>query len=78
MDFIPGNSLPSKYSNIAPPPVETWLTLLAKLNKFIAATLSPPPTREKALFFVAFTIALATDIVPLKITHFKNTHWSIP
>ena len=46
MDFIPGNSLPSRNSKKDPPAVETKLKFLDKLNLFIAATVSPPPTTE--------------------------------
>ena len=40
----PGQSLPSRYSRLAPPPVEQWVTLWATLNFFAAVAVSPPPT----------------------------------
>ena len=40
---IPGNSLPSKNSKEAPPPVDTWVILSPNPNWFTAAALSPPP-----------------------------------
>ena len=50
MAAIPGNSIPSIYSNMAPPPVDTYDTLSANLYLFIAATESPPPINENAPF----------------------------
>ena len=47
-----------------PAAVETKLTFPANPNWLMAATLSPPPTREKAPFFVACAIALAITRVP--------------
>src|ERR1017187_8713706 len=40
----PGSSLPSRYSRVAPPPVETWLILSATPAWSRAAARSPPPT----------------------------------
>lgn len=45
MAFIPGRTLPSRSSSIAPPPVETKLTLLARPAWLMADTESPPPIR---------------------------------
>ena len=39
-----GSSLPSMYSSVAPPPVETWEKPESP-SESIAATVSPPPTK---------------------------------
>src|SRR5205823_2285155 len=44
----PGNSLPSMYSSVAPPPVETCENRPASPRASTAAAASPPPTREYA------------------------------
>ena len=41
---MPGSSLPSRNSRLAPPPVETWVNLSASFSSSTAATESPPPT----------------------------------
>ena len=40
---IPGKTLPSSNSKLAPPPVEIWLIWSAKPTFSTAATESPPP-----------------------------------
>src|SRR5262249_51754244 len=42
----PGNSLPSMYSSVAPPPVEMNVILSAKPSLRAAAAESPPPTTD--------------------------------
>src|SRR5207248_11442019 len=44
----PGRSLPSRYSRVAPPPVETCEYLPARPSASTAAAVSPPPTRVYA------------------------------
>src|SRR5690606_32501056 len=44
----PGSFRPSRNSSDAPPPVETWPNEDARPARLTAATLSPPPTTEKA------------------------------
>ena len=46
--FTPGSTLPSINSSMAPPPVETKLTLLPRPSWLTAATESPPPMSENA------------------------------
>src|ERR1700694_3139499 len=41
---MPGSSLPSRYSRVAPPPVETWEKRPERPSESMAATVSPPPT----------------------------------
>ena len=57
----PGRVLPSRSSNEAPPPVETWLTLSSRPNLAIAVAVSPPP-----MMVVASSSAKqsATPLVP--------------
>ena len=57
--------MPSKYSNIAPPPVDIKLTLSPKPDLLIAATESPPPINENAPFEVASATVFAMAKVPL-------------
>ena len=45
---MPGSSLPSRNSRLAPPPVETCVNLSASLSSSTAATESPPPTTTVA------------------------------
>lgn len=71
--MIPGNSLPSKNSSMAPPPVLTKLTFFANFNWLMAATESPPPTMVKPPFLVAAAHALATVLVPLANASISNT-----
>ena len=40
----PGSALPSRYSRVAPPPVETCEKRPARPSESTAATVSPPPT----------------------------------
>ncbi len=40
----PGRTLPSKSSKLAPPPVDTWLSLSETPNFSAAVAVSPPPT----------------------------------
>mmetsp|Transcript_25367 Transcript_25367/g.78092 ORF Transcript_25367/g.78092 Transcript_25367/m.78092 type:complete len:202 (+) Transcript_25367:568-1173(+) len=47
----PGNTLPSKSSKLAPPPVEMCDILSARPDLFTAATESPPPMMVTAPFF---------------------------
>src|SRR5712691_5223124 len=58
---MPGSSLPSRYSSVAPPPVETWENLPAMPSASIAATVSPPPTSVKP---PVAAIASPTAFVP--------------
>src|SRR5216683_5010837 len=44
----PGSSLPSRYSRVAPPPVETNENRPARPSASTAAAVSPPPTRVYA------------------------------
>ena len=66
----PGNTLPSKYSKEAPPPVEMWLIFSAKPSFSIAATESPPPTILTARLLAT---AFATASVPLQKASISNT-----
>src|SRR3970282_617570 len=66
----PGSDLPSKYSRLAPPPVETWDTASSRPNWRRAATESPPPTAVKA--DVSAT-ARATASVPARKASHSNT-----
>src|SRR5258708_17027406 len=43
----PGSCLPSRYSNVAPPPVETHEKRPVSPSASMAAAVSPPPAREK-------------------------------
>ncbi len=62
--LIPGRIFPSIASSKAPPPVDTYDTPFAKPNLLTQATESPPPTREKAPFLVASTMASPTEREP--------------
>src|SRR3954469_14110706 len=59
----PGRALPSRYSRLAPPPVEQCVTLSSTLNFFAAVAVSPPPTTVVAPDAVAFAIASAIAFV---------------
>ena len=54
---MPGISLPSRNSSVAPPPVETCEILSVRPVFLRAATESPPPTMETAPFSVALATA---------------------
>lgn len=41
--LIPGNSIPSRYSNDAPPPVEICVKSSSKPKEIAAVAESPPP-----------------------------------
>ena len=69
--FIPGNSLPSKYSNDAPPPVEMCVKSSSKPNEIAAAAESPPPIIVVASYNLA--IDSHTPIVPLAKLLNSNT-----
>lgn len=45
-----GNSLPSKSSKLAPPPVLTWLTLSSVPHFAAHVAVSPPPAKEMFTF----------------------------
>src|SRR2546425_3907769 len=57
----PGNSLPSRYSSVAPPPVETCEYRPASPSDSIAATVSPPPT---SVYAPDVAMASPTALVP--------------
>ena len=80
MPFIPGNSLPSRYSKNAPPAVETKLKSSKNFNiVYYGATVSPPPATEKIflpLFFLQFDFQFQNFL--LKIDIFKISSWTIP
>src|SRR5699024_1497547 len=60
--LIPGSSLPSRYSRLAPPPVEMWPNAASSKPRVrTAAAESPPPTTERPSIFVS---AAATARVP--------------
>src|SRR3954469_1843026 len=59
----PGRALPSRYSRLAPPPVEQCVTLSATLNFFAAVAVSPPPTTVVAPRAVACAIESAIALV---------------
>src|ERR1700694_676980 len=67
---MPGSSLPSKYSRVAPPPVEIWVILSAKPSLCAAAAESPPPTTESA---PESTIACPTSSVPAANASYSKT-----
>src|SRR3954470_13512596 len=69
----PGSTFPSKNSSDAPPPVETWLTLLATPAFLTADALSPPPITVVAPAAVALASASATASVPLAVASISNT-----
>ena len=54
---MPGRTLPSKNSRVAPPPVEIWEIWSDRPVFFRAAMESPPPTMEVAPFLVASATA---------------------
>src|SRR5438105_7068714 len=58
---IPGSSLPSRYSSVAPPPVDTCEKRRARPSDSIAATVSPPPT---SVYPPDAAIASPTAFVP--------------
>src|SRR6478752_2248246 len=61
----PGSSLPSRYSRLAPPPVEMWpKSESAKPSWRTAAAESPPPTTVRAPWAVISTSAWASALVP--------------
>ena len=70
---IPGSTLPSRYSSVAPPPVEMWEILSERPVFFNAAIESPPPTIDVAPFSVASATALATASVPFAKLSNSNT-----
>ncbi len=62
---MPGRSLPSRYSRLAPPPVEMWPNWSSEKPSWrTAAAESPPPTTVSAPLAVASTRAWATALVP--------------
>ena len=58
---MPGNSIPSKNSNEAPPPVDICVILSATPDLLTAETLSPPPMMLTA---PELAINFATSKVP--------------
>src|SRR5438445_623555 len=58
---MPGSSLPSRYSRVAPPPVETCEKRPARPSDSIAAIVSPPPT---SVYPPALAMASPTALVP--------------
>src|SRR5690606_19300852 len=71
--FTPGSTLPSRYSSEAPPPVETWETLLDTPAFFTADAESPPPMMVVAPCSVARARISAMEIVPLAVASISNT-----
>ena len=69
MIAIPGNTLPSIYSNEAPPPVETCENLSAYPNCLAAAAESPPP-----IIVVASNSANACAIAFVPIANWSNSN----
>ena len=69
----PGNSLPSSSSKLAPPPVETWLSLFS--TPYLAATVavSPPPIMTILPLCAACTAASMVALVPLANLSISNT-----
>src|SRR5205085_10173455 len=67
----PGRGFPSRNSSDAPPPVDTWVSLLS--NPATAATESPPPTTVVAPRFPASTSASAMARVPSSQGGVSNT-----
>src|SRR5204862_7371234 len=67
----PGRGFPSRNSSDAPPPVDTWVSLLS--NPATAATESPPPTTVVAPRFPASTSASAMARVPSSNGGVSNT-----
>ena len=55
--------MPSRYSKNAPPAVETKLKLLTTFNLFSNETVSPPPTTEKILFDLFFSIIFSAILI---------------
>ena len=70
--FIPGNSLPSRYSKNAPPAVETKLKELKIPILFIRATVSPPPATEK----ISFDLFLSAIFFPISKLPFAKFGFS--
>jgi hypothetical protein len=67
----PGRTLPSRYSRLAPPPVEQCVTLSATLELPAAVAVSPPPTTVVAPWEVASAIASAIALV--EAANFSNS-----
>merc|ERR1719369_272835 len=69
----PGNTFPSSSSRLAPPPVETWLTLSSVLYLAAHVAVSPPPMIVQPPFSVNATTASMIDFVPLaKLSNSKT------
>mmetsp|Transcript_60200 Transcript_60200/g.99405 ORF Transcript_60200/g.99405 Transcript_60200/m.99405 type:complete len:313 (+) Transcript_60200:1374-2312(+) len=70
---IPGNTLPSNSSKLAPPPVLTWLTLSSVLYTLHAVAVSPPPITVVAPCSVTLTISSIMVLVPAAKDSISNT-----
>ena len=65
--------MPSRYSKKAPPAVETKLKSPTTFNLFKKETVSPPPTTEKILLDLLFSIILfAIFILPFAKSGFSK------
>ena len=70
---MPGRSLPSRSSKLAPLPVLTWLTLSSVFHLTQQVAVSPPPLMVMWLLEVAFTTSSMRALVPwAKVSH-SNT-----
>jgi hypothetical protein len=70
---MPGSTLPSSSSRLAPPPVLTCVTLSSVLYTLQAVAVSPPPITVVAPFCVTLTISSIIDLVPLSNFFISNT-----
>ena len=64
---------PSSSSKLAPPPVETWLTLSSVFHLAQHVAVSPPPIIVIVPFLVASTTASIMAFVPLEKFSNSNT-----
>mmetsp|Transcript_73487 Transcript_73487/g.195333 ORF Transcript_73487/g.195333 Transcript_73487/m.195333 type:complete len:213 (-) Transcript_73487:839-1477(-) len=69
----PGNSLPSKSSKEAPPPVLQWVTLSSVSYFLQAVAVSPPPMTVIVPDFVTSTTLAIIDFVPASNFAISNT-----
>ena len=69
-EVTPGNSLPSKNSKDAPPPVDTCVILSSKPILDTASTVDPPPI---IVIACVFTILVAIAFVPEEKLLISNT-----
>ena len=76
--FMPGSSLPSRNSKVAPPPVDKWVIFSATPAAVTAATVSPPAMMltMPGKFSANALAKSATSLIVGR--DFEQTDWPVP